>query len=398
MPFKSLRKYLCACRSSTNSDHPFNPDAGLHYDDTSQPEPAVTRLNPVLRALLEGVYDEGSQLYKLQGLVDVLEAIWGDVRKHWQAHILQCTLRRPMDDHLDWTSHYAENDDEDTWPDSVSASENGLAYAKLSRVHFPAPSKINVNMMPFIMNTKTFKDCRLPKHLEAYWKTLIRRCPLAQSQIGKVGYLTIHESYVEENSSQRRPGIHTESPGVLFIHNTSEDGKTVIKSSNGDGSARPLHCGWGFGAGAYYRIPSEFDGGLFFASNRAESCRVWSCQIKEEDPDKPVICDMGDIEHLREFLPHSTTMAKNTLYWLTDRTPHESLPLKTGTHRQFFRLVTSDVSVWFEDHSTVNPLGVLPDPTITRIVKGSKFDKDGVVLVRDIEPSVGCLSDFYYFD
>merc|ERR1712223_684671 len=69
------------------------------------------------------------------------------------------------------------------------------------------------------------------------------------------------------------------------------------------------------------------------------------------------------------------------LYWLTDRTPHESLPLKTGAFRQFFRLVTSQVSLWYADHSTPNPLGVKPDPAITRIVVGDKFSEDGVELV-----------------
>ena len=48
------------------------------------------------------------------------------------------------------------------------------------------------------------------------------------------------------------------------------------------------------------------------------------------------------------------------------RTPHESLPLKRKKFRQFFRVVTSRVSLWYRDHSTANPLGVVPDPAITR--------------------------------
>ena len=45
---------------------------------------------------------------------------------------------------------------------------------------------------------------------------------------------------------------------------------------------------------------------------------------------------------------------------MTDRTPHESLPLKPGQYRQYFRLVTSNVSVWYAKHSTPNPLGCTP--------------------------------------
>merc|ERR1712107_790288 len=70
------------------------------------------------------------------------------------------------------------------------------------------------------------------------------------------------------------------------------------------------------------------------------------------------------------------------------RTPHESLPLKTGAFRQFFRLVTSQVSLWYADHSTPNPLGVKPDPAITKIVRGNKFSKKGVEIAEGESSSV----------
>ena len=69
------------------------------------------------------------------------------------------------------------------------------------------------------------------------------------------------------------------------------------------------------------------------------------------------------------------------MYWITDRTPHEALLLNKGTYRQFFRLVTSEVSFWFQDHSTKNSLGVVPDPKFARILEGSKFD--GSVYLTD---------------
>ena len=85
---------------------------------------------------------------------------------------------------------------------------------------------------------------------------------------------------------------------------------------------------------------------------------------------------LGNVEHLQDFLPEQGIDLKpKRLYWLTDRwqiptfilkrfvheiktdrwqipwyiffvvsrTPHESLPLKKGAFRQFFRLVTSQV-------------------------------------------------------
>jgi hypothetical protein len=67
-------------------------------------------------------------------------------------------------------------------------------------------------------------------------------------------------------------------------------------------------------------------------------------------------------------------MDANTVYWLTDRTPHEAIPLTEGTYRQFVRVVTSQLTYWHEEYNTKNPLGIVPDPSITKIIKGSKFD------------------------
>ena len=93
---------------------------------------------------------------------------------------------------------------------------------------------------------------------------------------------------------------------------------------------------------------------------------------------------LGNIEHLRHLLPDDLrqTLKANRMYWMTDRTPHESLPVKEVTYRQFFRLVMSEVSLWYEDHSTPNPKGVKPDPKITKIVKGNKFAECGVEIVE----------------
>lgn len=81
--------------------------------------------------------------------------------------------------------------------------------------------------------------------------------------------------------------------------------------------------------------------------------------------------DHGDIKHLARLLGSGVELEANTLCWMTDSTPHESLPLRKGTHRSFFRLVTSQVSVWFADHSTPNPL--TPLPSHVRVIHGNKF-------------------------
>ena len=54
------------------------------------------------------------------------------------------------------------------------------------------------------------------------------------------------------------------------------------------------------------------------------------------------------------------------------------MPLKKDKIRQYFRIVTSNVSYWYKNHSTPNPLGVVPDPSITKVVIGDKFSEEGV--------------------
>ena len=44
---------------------------------------------------------------------------------------------------------------------------------------------------------------------------------------------------------------------------------------------------------------------------------------------------------------------------------------------------TYQVSLWYTDHSTPNPFGVVPDPHVTRVVVGDKFSEEGVELVDE---------------
>merc|ERR1712039_885378 len=107
-------------------------------------------------------------------------------------------------------------------------------------------------------------------------------------------------------------------------------------------------------------------GGIYMASTVDNSTEIFNAVV--EDP--RMIGHLGSCEHLREFLGPGTMLKAGDLCWFSDRTPHESLPLPAGTRRQFFRLVTSQVGVWYVNHSTANPMGVVPDPQVTRILHG----------------------------
>ncbi|XP_012560212.2 uncharacterized protein LOC101236717 [Hydra vulgaris] len=329
---------------------------------------AENRMNPIIRVVLQGVYDVESPLSLLRGMPHILLFIWNNIKAFWKEHI-KIGINK--------NSFIIED---------YTIGIDSLPYSLIQdSLKFPSPTNLNINMMPFVMSS-SFHKCKLPKNTKRYWD-IIKLCIDEQSrnskdEIGKIWFLTIQESMVDQGTSQRRPGLHTESPGFVYIKNGSlsiskdifENKKAFNKKvqiGGGHSEISPLFVQWGYGMSN----TDVFSGGIYMASNIADSCKVWNCQILPGEDGKCVIGELGDIEHLREFLPEAEVMKKNALYWLTDRTPHESLALSNKTHRQYIRIVTSKVSIWYEDHSTKNPLGVVPDSQITEIVRGSKFDK-----------------------
>ena len=210
-------------------------------------------------------------------------------------------------------------------------SKNGM-------VEFPPFQRININMMPFVIGD----DDSIPEEYRQY-SQLLARCQLDDGELGKVGYLSISESFVEKGQSQRRPGIHTERH-----------------------SERTSWGGGGWGGGDDKEDDEKPSKGLFQASTVDDSCMAWNVHI-------PFPGKMGDCENLRGALGEGILMKRNELFWMTDSCPHESLPLKVGVKRQWFRFVTSQVDIWYKEHSTPNRLGV--SPTTWKIVEGSKFGK-----------------------
>jgi len=199
---------------------------------------------------------------------------------------------------------------------------------KLDLISFPVPSDLYVNMMPFVMGDLE----SLPENMRHYFP-LIQQCALTP---GEVVYLTVHETWVYEGSYQRRPGIHT------------------------DGTS---HTPWGGGSWG----GSENGKGIYLCSTDG-ACRAWDVILPES-----LVDDQGaPTESGRDVLHRSqeVSLDENVLYWMSDRTPHESLRSTQDHYRQFFRLVGSEVEFWFKQHSTANPLGIQPD---AKIVTESKF-------------------------
>jgi len=110
----------------------------------------------------------------------------------------------------------------------------------------------------------------------------------------------------------------------------------------------------------------KISGGIFLASNIDKSCRAWNIVI--DDPGH-----LGSCEDKKHLLTEDIEciFEKDALFWMTDRCPHESMILSSDCYRQWFRFVTGRVSLWYSQHSTFNPLGILPK---CEIITDSKFD------------------------
>jgi len=228
-------------------------------------------------------------------------------------------------------------------------------FVKCGHVEFPQPTEIDVNMLPFVIGNKN----SLPEELHDYW-SMIERCRGLEK--GSICYLTVQESFVEQDESQRRPGLHTETPGLLM---------------RTPGSTYEHHIHWG--DGGHNGMGDILHDGIYMASTLGGSCRVFNAQVKHPEC---IVGSLGDIEHLRELLQDGYDVDAGELIWMTDTTPHESLPVASRAFRQFFRVVSSSVSVWYAAHSTKNRLGIEP-PERVLIIEEDKFNGRNLGMLVD---------------
>ena len=114
-----------------------------------------------------------------------------------------------------------------------AVTRDGVFVSRIAGVAFPQPSGLYRNMMPIrlpesIRNTcfrsafdstsdSTSWQSTVPKEFHGYLP-LIASCPLTEEDEGAIGYLTVDERMVEvDGASQRRAGLHAESPGLVAL-------------------------------------------------------------------------------------------------------------------------------------------------------------------------------------
>ncbi len=251
----------------------------------------------------------------------------------------------------------------------------GCPIVTLGKVKFPPVSSLPPNTIPNqvgdilyinMMPIKFKNKHSLPEYCRQYWPLIVSCLKVVEGDEETIGFLTIDERPAEIGTSQRRGGLHVESPGVLPVPGIGlEDSKLSGQYVPG------IEHHWGNGM----MMRTEFvQGGIFFGSNIGGTTAVWNCRIRDDHGD--IIAAHGSIERLRSLIgPPTKLLEAGEIVWMTDKTPHESLPLPANTtqRRQFFRLVVgTQVTAWFVDHSTPNPNVSIPEHI--RIVHGNKFD------------------------
>ncbi len=149
----------------------------------------------------------------------------------------------------------------------------------------------------------------------------------------------------------------------MYVHvRVLHDVGTIVVGTGGAYDTEICEATWGHGE----YIQEQCRGGIYMASNIRDTCAIWPCKLSEE----ALVGAHGSLEHVRAYIPVKPIKCEaNQLYWITDKTPHESSPMQRTVYLQFFRLVTSQVTAWYADHSTANPL-VASDALI---VSGNKF-------------------------
>ena len=222
-----------------------------------------------------------------------------------------------------------------SWEPSGDYSSGGLAYSFPERSN--ADDLININMMPFIAED-TFEDCKLPDYVEPYWN-LIQAClnpgmerstwhPWPTDKIplekGRVNYLTIQEGLVEAGQSQRRPGLHVDSPGEVKIKN--EVMETPIEGQ-GDSQAYGGHH-WGLGCchfvprlphNAGRTIPGEEDGEVDETEEKEEDIESDdSCSDCREERVHVCRADKSKSEQLHNIENHVQMSESETLAPIQD--------------------------------------------------------------------------------
>ena len=198
---------------------------------------------------------------------------------------------------------------------------------KVGTIAFPEFKGLKINMMPFIQGDPT----SLPDELQGYADIIENNF----IEKGEIGFLTIDESFVQANTSQRGYNSHDANRNIHIEvgYNANSKAKWGNTSWRGEGF-----------------VTLEENTQVLIANSMDDTCRVWDKLMKVNTPD-------GDLSHLLEEFPESSgrLMKAGELFKISIFTPHECVPQNKNSNRQFFRIVGKGVK-GRESYFTENPL------------------------------------------
>lgn len=182
-------------------------------------------------------------------------------------------------------------------------------------------------MMPYIQGD--FNS--VPKIYEKY-KEIINSVYIKK---GDIGFLTIDESIAKKGNPHR--GARAKFGRALHTEAGRRPDKVYAWGSGG---------GWG----KSHRVTLDRQTKILLANNLNNSCALWDAEHENTSID-------GDIGHYSEQYPYSDAifMKNGEVHEIGILTPHESIPVKKDTNRQFLRIVGSGVN-GRESYFTINPL------------------------------------------
>lgn len=198
----------------------------------------------------------------------------------------------------------------------------------INHIKFPnfiGPS-IKCNMMPYIQG----KSSSLPELYRSYSDIVDAN----YLQKGKVGFLTIDESFVDAGKSQRGFSYNGTNRNVHI-----EVGRRYGRNKWGGGT-------WGGKSSTELADDTQ----VLIANSVSNTCRVWDVLDMSET-------ENGDLsDYLHRYPEHTGRLLEaGEVAKISIFTPHECVLQETPGPRQFIRIVGVGVK-GREDYFTINPL------------------------------------------
>jgi len=240
--------------------------------------------------------------------------------------------------------------------EQARGAEGFVSFAVCGLVEFPKPTNLHVTMLPFIIGKKS----SLPMHVQHYYDCVVEKCPYSEEEAGKIGYLTVHESFVEAGG-RRDEGLRIQDPASFCTQQQQQQQQAAFSPALEHVERCDLLLG-----------PDMYEGGTYMASSVSDAYEVWDALVDKTVPG--IVDEHGGCEQLRNLIGPATRVKANQLVWMTDCTPHMEVPRQKSGYRQFCRLVVTNISHWFADRSTPNPLVCLPEDVI--VVYGNNTSPD----------------------